>query len=88
MLHLPEGTPPMEEIRPERLCPWVEPPQTYITRDKEIAKQEHDQIVQETKDNPRHFLAYTDGSKVNGEVGASVCIPQSGMEVTNYMGTN
>ena len=78
----------MEEIRPEKLCPWVEPPQTYTTRDKEIAKQEHDQIAREAKDDPRHLLAYTNGSEINGEVGALACISQSGMEATNYMGTN
>ena len=65
----------MEEIRPERLCPWVEPPQTYTTRDKEIAKQEHDQIAQEAKVDLGHFLAYTDGSEINGEIGASARIP-------------
>ena len=34
------------------------------------------------------MLAYINGSKINGEVGALVCIPKLGAKVANYIGIN
>ena len=88
VLRLEEGTPPMEVIRPEIICPWTEPPKIHITKGTEAGKLEHNQIAREAKSNLGHVLAYTDGSEINGEVGASACIPELGTKAANYMGTN
>jgi hypothetical protein len=87
-LRLKEGTPPIEIIRPEIICPWTELLKIYITKGTEVGKLEHNHIAQEARDNPGHVLAYTDGSKINGEVGASACIPELGAKAANYIGTN
>ena len=87
-LRLEEGTPPMEVIRPEIICPWTKPPKIYITKGTEAGKLEHNQIAREAKSNPGHVLAYADGSEINGEVGALACIPELGAKAANYIGTN
>ena len=78
----------MEVIRPEIICLWTELPKIYITKGTEAGKLEHNQIIQEAKNNLGHVLAYIDGSEIKGEVGASACILELGTKAANYMGTN
>jgi len=87
-LHLKEGTPPIEVIRLEIICPWTKLPKIYITKGTEVGKLGYNQIAREAKNNLRHILAYTDGSEINGEVGALACIPELGAKVASYIGTN
>jgi hypothetical protein len=78
----------MEVIRPEIIYPWTEPLKIYITKGIEVGKLKYNQIAREAKNNLGHVLVYTDGSEINGEVGASACIPELEAKVANYIGTN
>lgn len=58
----------LEQILPFAAPPWWEPPDTVISDSREKALQAH---IQATR-TPAHFRAYTDGSAIEGEVGASM----------------
>ena len=87
-LHFKEGTLFIEIIYLEIICLQTEPLKIYITKKTEVGKLEYNQIIQETKNNPGHILAYTDSSKINKEVGASVCIPELKTKAVNYIEMN
>ena len=78
----------MEVICLEIICLQTEPLKIYITKGTEVGKLEYNQIIWEAKNNLGHVLAYIDGSKINGEVGALAYIPELGTKAANYMGTN
>ena len=80
--------PPIEVIRPEIICPQTKLLKIYITKEIEVGKLEYNQIIWEAKNNLGYVLVYTDGSKIKGEVGALVYIPELETKAANYMGTN
>jgi hypothetical protein len=58
----------MELIRPFAVPPWWQPPATRIAPDKDTAIKEHDLILRATPlYGPNSAIAYTDGSKTEGE---------------------
>jgi len=44
-LHLKEGTPPIEVIRPEIIYPWTEPLKIHIIKGIEVGKLGYNQIA-------------------------------------------
>lgn len=78
------GTHPknLEKIRPYIMSPWWEPPRTHLANTKLQAKSEH---IESLKTLAPHLLRiYTDGSGINGKIGASATCSQKTMSA--YVG--
>lgn len=78
------GTQPknLEKIRPYIMSPWWEPPRTHLANTKLQAKSEH---IESLKTLAPHLLRiYTDGSGINGKIGASATCSQKTMSA--YVG--
>jgi ribonuclease HI len=80
----PELVKPLEIIKPYARPPWWTPPfETEIATNKKVAKQAHDQILHE-----RNTLCiYTDGSGIDGHVGAAAFCPTTSDTRKVYLGT-
>jgi len=74
----------IEQIRPWVAPPWRMPTKYRIAEDKDIALKEHDEIVK----NPELFIVYTDGSAINGKVGAAAVVPNLGIERNLLVGND
>jgi len=66
----------MERIQPCVAPPWRIPTENRIAEDKDTALREHDEIIK----NRNHLIVYTDGSAINGKVGAAAVVPDLGTE--------
>ena len=75
-------------IRPEIICLQTEPPKIYIIKGIKAGKLEHNQIVQEAKNNLGHILVYINSSEIKEEVEALAYILELGTKAANYIGTN
>jgi ribonuclease HI len=56
--------------------PWWTPPQISIADTASEATKHHNRIHQQSKNNPKHLLMYSDGSDIKGRVGASSWCPK------------
>jgi ribonuclease HI len=56
--------------------PWWTPPQISIAGTASEATKHHDRIQQQSKNDPKHLLMYSDGSDIKGRVGASSWCPK------------
>jgi len=74
----------MERIRPWVAPPWRVPTKYRIAEDKDIALKEHDEIIKD----PRLLIVYTDGSAINGKVGAAAVVPSLGIERNSLVGND
>ena len=74
----------LEKRQPYIVPPWWTPPLTRIAESPEVAVKEHDAT------EPATLCVYTDGSGINGHVGAAAIAPAlrgSRSKRTEYMGT-
>lgn len=78
---LPAGEP--ETRKPYAIPPWWKPPDTWIDEDPEKAIATHDRVIQETNS----LNIYTDGSGINGKIGAAAVVPTRKIIEKAYMGT-
>ncbi|SPO02467.1 uncharacterized protein DNG_05140 [Cephalotrichum gorgonifer] len=72
----------LEKRQPHVVPPWWIPPFTCINESAEDAIKEHDAT------EPGTIRIYTDGSGINGHVGATAVAPEFHKEKTQYMGTS
>ena len=76
----------LERIVPFITLPWWIPPTTEIASSKHEAKACHDCIIQ-THDPQRQLIVYTDGSGINGKIGAAAVIPSQNASFKAYLGS-
>jgi ribonuclease HI len=74
----------LEETRPAIAEPWWIPPKANIANDKQRAQKEHRRIA--TSRESGRLLFYTDGSAIDGHVGAAVTLPAHKWHAQRYMG--
>ena len=72
----------IERIRPWVAPPWRVPTKYRIAENKDIALKEHNEITKDT----RLFIVYTDGSVINGKVGAAAVVLNLGIERNLFIG--
>jgi ribonuclease HI len=73
----------LEVKSPYIAAPWWPVPEVTIHEEPDQAEKSHDDIVQTSYKN---LLLYTDGSGINGKIGAAVIAPQIGAIRRAYMG--
>jgi hypothetical protein len=56
--------------------PWWTPPQISIAGTASETTKYHDRIHQQSKNDPKHLLMYSDGSNIKGGVRASSWCPK------------
>src|SRR5947207_9319998 len=75
----------METILPYARPPWWTPPHSInIDTSKDAAEQRHNEAV---LNQPGIMSIYTDGSAINGHVGASAYCPESQVTEVLYLGS-
>lgn len=73
----------IEQRLPHLFPPWQKPADVCIAKSRELAICQHDQTRKD-----RHTLAiYTDGSAIDGHVGAAATAPTAKTRRMKYMGT-
>jgi hypothetical protein len=81
----PNHAAPMEAIKPYPVPPWWMPPFTIkIGTTKATAKSSHDG----TSHDPNTLLVYTDGSGIDGHIGAAALSPQVAQIRQQYLGAD
>ena len=85
--HFPQLTAAIETIEPFIRPPWwTSRIQIQIAEDKDSAKKQHEQITTKMTDT---LLIYTDGSGIEGKIGAAACDRNStGGQGTQYLGND
>lgn len=77
----------LEQTIPFITPPWLAPPFTKIAASKREAETCHDNIIQAY--NPqKQLIIYTDGSGINGKIGAAAHIPSQNTTLKAYLGPN
>jgi hypothetical protein len=75
----------IETIKPFALPPWWEPVHTInIPENKKVAKKRYE----ETVNDPNTLCIFTDGSGINGHIGAAVYTPQTSEAKHLYLGND
>ncbi|KAF5669922.1 reverse transcriptase [Fusarium denticulatum] len=72
-----------EHIAPYIVAPWWQGPQTFIEASTEEAQARHDRIMH---DEPDAIHVYTDGSGINGSIGAAAVCTTTQEAKSAYMG--
>ena len=75
----------LEKKLPYIVPPWWKSPHTCIKPSKEQAKSHHQQIL-ERKNHLHNALFYTDGSGINGQIGAASALPAMNLTIRAYLG--
>jgi len=75
-----------ETFLPAIVEPWWKPPDTHIAPDADAAVQNHDRIRDNVKAGDLYI--YTDGSDIDGHVGAAAWCEQLDQTSKMYMGTS
>lgn len=78
----------IEPIMVTMASPWWTPPESHVASSKGGAIRLHRSAVRRAKRNCRHALIYTDGSEIQGQVGAAAWCPDAERSRTRYMGDN
>ena len=65
--------------------PWWNPPCTKIASSKHEAKISHNNIIR-AYDPQKQLIIYTDGSGINGKIGADAVIPSQNIILKAYLG--
>ncbi|KAJ6439194.1 cytochrome P450 [Purpureocillium lavendulum] len=73
-----------EQIDPFVAPPWWQGPQTYIEETAEEARKKHLDLLRQEK---AALHIYTDGSGINGQIGAAAVCPTIQQTRSSYMGT-
>ncbi|KAJ6439009.1 reverse transcriptase [Purpureocillium lavendulum] len=73
-----------EQIDPFVAPPWWQGPQTYIEEPAEEARKKHLALLRQEK---AAIHIYTDGSGINGQIGAAAVCPTIQQTRSSYMGT-
>ena len=81
-------TQPLERIRPYIRPPWWENPiHIDIPTSKEIAQEVHEQTFELHRTDPKVMCIYTDGSGIEGEIGAAAYSPTTDSVEHRYLGS-
>ena len=75
----------LEKKLPYITPPWCKSPHTCIEPSKEQAKLHHQQIL-ESQNRLHDALFYTDGSGINGQIGAVSVLPAMNLTIRAYLG--
>lgn len=75
----------LEKKLPYIIPPWWKSPHACIKPSKEQAKLHHQQIL-EGQNHLNDALFYTDGSGINGQIGAASVLPAKNLTVCAYLG--
>ena len=73
----------VEQRLPHLFPPWQKPANVCIAKSRELAISQHDQTRKDTDT----LAIYTDGSAIDGHVGAAATAPAAKTRLTKYMGT-
>jgi len=73
----------LETRHPFPIPPWWTPPPIYIEKNPLDSMINHEKCIALT---PHHWRIYTDGSGINGHIGASATCPQSQIRKQAYLG--
>ncbi|EKG09000.1 hypothetical protein MPH_14030 [Macrophomina phaseolina MS6] len=73
----------IEQRLPHFFPPWQKPADVCIAKSRELAIYQHDQTRKDTET----LAIYTDGSAIDGHVGAAATTPTTNTRRTKYMGT-
>lgn len=65
----------IEQILPFTASPWWTPPLIMIHHSKPVAEKAHKRLLNETSRKENQFLICTDGSGINGKIGAAAVGP-------------
>lgn len=82
---------PQEEVEPmytNTAEPWWDPPETHTADTKAGAIRLHKTQIHRLKRKTTHAAIYTDGSEIQGQVGAAAWCPGAGRNLTRYLGDN
>lgn len=81
----PNHAAPIETIKPHPVPPWWSPPfHVEINCDKKMAKAKHDSTLHDGNT----LCIYTDGSGINGHVGAAAVCPKTSQMLQRYLGSD
>lgn len=75
----------LERTLPFITPPWWIPPLIEIAPSKHEAKASHESIIQ-AHDPQKQLIVYTDGSGINGKIGAAAVIPSQNITLKAYLG--
>jgi ribonuclease HI len=79
--------PPLEEIRPYIVSPWWEKPyRISIAATKDKAEEDHLKAARANANNPDLLDIYTDGSGIEGNIGAAAYAPKIQAANHQYLG--
>ena len=79
--------PKIETIRPGLFAPWDTLIKTAIPP-TETARQAHNRALEQAEGDPLHRCIYTDGSEIDGEVGAAAYMHRGKNHQQRYLGPN
>lgn len=74
----------LEKIIPYVTSPWWIPPISHIARTKAEGREQHDKAT--SMRDQQQLVVYTDGSGINGKIGASAVAPSIGVIRKTFLG--
>jgi hypothetical protein len=77
----------VETIYPYIVPPWWEKPyQICISATKDVAEELHWEVAESNSNNPNLLEVYTDGSGIEGQIGAAAYLPKTSVTTYEYLG--